>query len=206
MTSTNKTLLLIDDHELFRAGVVALLSSTERHNILEASNGTEALEIAKTSKLDVIVLDYHLPDTNGLDLLKLLRDSQPHCKIIFLTGSQSGSLAKQALASGADAVLTKRGDGTELLETIATETINPVIGATVQSELEKIAVLDQLTSREHQALSILLSGASTQQLAKGMSVAFKTAESHKTRVMSKMGVHSYGELIAQARKLGILDI
>lgn len=195
-----RKLLLVDDHEIFRAGVSGLIGSVyPEYELLQAGDATSAVELMESNSIDIIVLDHELPDTNGLDLVPKIRQSHPDIKLIIMTGAHSGTLVRKFVAAGADAVLAKRGKGDELLEILGEETRDDAfVSDSFADDLAKTDVLKQLTPREAECLELLLDGLSTQQIADAMSVSFKTAETHRSNVMSKLDVHSYGELIALA--------
>jgi DNA-binding NarL/FixJ family response regulator len=201
-----KTILIVDDHELFRAGIVGLLSAVHPDfNMLEASSGEAALRIFNTETVSLIILDYGLPDTDGLALLKTMRNSHPEVNVILLTGVHSGELVKELTAAGAYAVLAKRGSGDELLAVMSDTFSDVYVSDSFQDDIEIAKVLEALTPRERETLTCLADGLSTRQIADKFSISFKTAETHRTRVMNKLGVHSYGELLGEVRKMGLIQ-
>lgn len=195
-----KSLLLVDDHEIFRAGVTGLIGAVyPEFTLYEAASAEEATRILGEQHIDLVVLDHELPDTNGLELVPILRREYPDLTIVMLTGAHSGALVRQLVNSGASAVLAKRGSGDELLEII-----NQNLGAdtyvsdSFSDELARVDVIDKLTNRERECLNLLLKGLSTKQIADQMQVSYKTADTHRSNLMTKLNVHSYGQLVALA--------
>lgn len=198
-----QSLLIVDDHELFRAGVAGLIMAEQLpFQVSEAASVAEAISLIDRQPFDCIVLDYDLPDDTGLAVLAHVRQRGLDCRVIMLTGTGSREVARIAHATGADAVLAKRGDGLELLGALQGIT-KPFISRHLEMDPEQRRILDSLTNRERETLSILLRGASTQEVADELGVSFKTAETHRTNLMSKLDAHSYGDLIRCARELGL---
>ena len=201
-----KTVLIVDDHELFRAGIVGLLSAVHpEFNLLEASSGGEALRMLNAEKVNLVILDYGLPDIDGLALLPSMRNSHPGVNVILLTGVHSGELVKELTAAGAYAVLAKRGSGDELLA-VMDETFSDVyVSESFHGDIELAKALEVLTPRERETLTCLVDGLSTRQIADKLTISFKTAETHRTRIMNKLDVHSYAELLGVVRKMGLVS-
>ncbi len=199
-----RRILIVDDHELFRAGLRALLAAVYGEDELrEAASGAAAFAALQQEPADILVLDHDLPDRSGLEVLRQVRQEHPAVRVIMLTGSHSAPLIDDLLAAGASAVLAKRGKGDELLNAIDCADVSPLISPAFDDDRRRARELEALTRREREALELLMQGLSTQQLADAMSVSFKTAETHKTRLMSKLQVHSAAELIVKARSLGL---
>lgn len=200
-----RQILIVDDHELFRSGLRALLGTVYGdEQISEADSGESALRYLAGAVVDVLVLDFDLPDQTGLEVLRQVRQRFPAVKVIMLTGSHSAPLIDELLVCGASAVLAKRGKGDELLEAIDSTEVEPIVSEAFDADRARAQELLQLTRREREALELLVNGLSTQQLADAMSVSFKTAETHKTRLMAKLQVHSSTELVLKARSLGLV--
>lgn len=201
---TFKNILLVDDHEIFLSGVSALVSTVfPELRQFQANCATEAIDILEHNQIDLIILDHELPDTNGLELVPRLKRENPDTRIVMLTGAHSGSLVLKLIEAGADAVLAKRGKGDELIDFINAKFAKGYISESFGSQIDQSRVLTGLTKRERECFELLLQGLSTKQIAEKMSVSFKTAETHRTRLMAKLDVHTYGELIALAQELGV---
>lgn len=198
-----QTILIIDDHALFRAGVQALISvELPAFTLVEADNTLDGLELLHQSNIDQIILDYELPDSDGITFLAQLRASGFEQPVTILTGIQTASIVDRALSAGANQVLAKLGDGTELIRAL-TQPEKSLVSETFSTYSAGAELFNSLTKREKEVLHILIDGASTQEIATQLDVSFKTAETHRTRIMAKFDVHSYPELIAKSKQLGI---
>jgi len=199
-----RTLLIVDDHEIFRAGLSALIGSALPDvTILQAPHAAAALPQLAEHEPDVVILDYEMPGTNGLELLRQLRPAWPDMRIIMMTAMHSGILVRELVDLGADAVLTKRGSGDELLDLLLTDSAaSPQVSEAFADDLSRTRPLAALTRREQETLEHLIAGLSTAQIGDAMGVSFKAAESHRTRIMAKLDVHSYAELLKKIRDMG----
>lgn len=200
------TFLVVDDHEIFRSGLIALLSSVYPNTrLLEAGNTRIASQLLEENKIDLLILDHEMPETNGAEFFDTIKNRYPDTRVIFLTGLHSGVLVKELVSKGATAVLAKSGTGEELLNVIDSEISKETyISAEFSEDLQKAGIFDSLTRRERESLSLLVRGLSTKQMAEEMGVSFKTAETHRTSLMAKLDVHSYPELIAWATERGLI--
>jgi two-component system nitrate/nitrite response regulator NarL len=114
-------LMLVDDHPLFRRGLASLLASyDERFDVVcEASDVTEALKLAKSTPVELILLDNHLPGVRGVDAIMLFKELDPELKIVMMTVSDDEDDLSQALKSGADGYLLKTSDSEQLADTLS---------------------------------------------------------------------------------------
>jgi DNA-binding NarL/FixJ family response regulator len=198
-----QTVLIVDDHALFRAGVHALLASElPNFELIEAENTDVAMEILREKKVDQLILDYELPAEDGITFLARLRQAGYQQPVTILTGIQTASIVDRAVTAGANQVLAKLGDGTELIKAL-TQPGKPLVSDSFQANIEGSELYNTLTNREKEVFRILIGGASTQDIAAQLGTSFKTAETHRTRIMAKFDVHSYAELIAKSKKLGL---
>lgn len=197
-------ILVVDDHEIFRSGLVALLTTVyDSLTVMEASSASEGESLFRSENPDLVILDHEMPGESGLDLFRRLKEHNPDTRAIFLTGLHSGVLVRELQQEGAVAVLGKSGTGDELLSVIDRQFSGESYVSEVFSEdLAQSRLLDSLTRREKEALKLLLDGCTTQQMADAMGIGYKTAETHRTRVMAKLDVHSYPELVARAQAIG----
>ena len=207
MTAANMNIfLIVDDHEIFRSGLIGLLSSVYPDaQLLEASDAAGAYQHLESTEVDVVILDHEMPETNGAEIFDTIKERFAGTRVIFLTGLHSGVLVKNLVSKGAVAVLAKSGSGDELLKVIdAAISKDTYVSKAFDEDLTKAGVFDSLTKRERESLSLLIRGMSTQKVADEMGVTFKTAETHRTSLMSKLDVHSYPELIAWSTERGLI--
>ena len=197
---------IADDHELFRMGLKLLLQSIDGCEVvLETSSGNSLLRQMGDYSLDLLILDYSMADGSGLDVLKKLQESKSAAKAILLTATATNIVLQQALELGASALVAKAGSGEEVLNAVsAIADGERYISDEFDSLLATQNQLDSLTARETEVLLKLIEGHSTRVVAEQLSISFKTAETHRTRLMQKLGIHSVAELMQFAHSSGLL--
>ncbi len=200
--------LIADDHELFRMGICSLIGTMDGFEVIgEASSGSETLALVAEHSPDLLILDYNMPDGTGLDVIRSMQDKKlANLAVILLTAVSSPIVFDEAIEAGVSAVVTKRGSGDELLTAInSVRESEQYVSEDVQVALESAEDLRSLTRRETEVLLTLLAGQDTTGVAETLNISFKTAETHKTRVMQKMNVHSTQALLGRARALGLFS-
>ena len=197
---------IVDDHEIFRMGLRLLLTSMQEIDaVLEFDSGLKMLESHAKSPLEMLVIDFSMPDYNGLEILRKLDDLPGKPRIILLTASASTAILKEARSLGASGLVAKRGSGEEVLLAVKAVTAGQDFVSPEFSELlQQSTLLDSLTGKEMQVLQLILAGKSTKEAAVSLNVAFKTADTHRSRVMQKLNVHSLSELLQLGRENGLL--
>ncbi|XOV89750.1 MAG: response regulator [Pseudomonadota bacterium] len=200
-------ILVADDHEIFRMGLRTYFDSRPDLQLVgEARSVAEALDHIRASPPDILLLDYHLPDGTGLDVLSALRQERKlSFAVIMLSGTVSPQILADSLAAGVSALVAKRGSIDDLSNAIDLQIRQrEFISPEFQAILRESEILGTLTRRENEVLLLLLTGLTLQEVADQLSVSFKTAETHKTRILQKLDVHSLQGLLARARALGLL--
>lgn len=199
---------IVDDHEIFRLGLKMLLQSMPGLEVkLELASGNSLLESLGSESIDLVILDQSMPDGTGLEFLRQMRTLSKPPQVILLTGSSGSAILHEAKKLGAAAVVAKQGSGEELvlaLEALQRSKfyVSPQFATLVESD----NVLDQLTKREHEVLRLIVDGHSTRSIAEMLDVSFKTAETHRSRLMSKLDLHSVSELMQFASESGLVEI
>ena len=203
-------ILLVDDHQIVREGLRGLLEKSGHEIVAEASDGREALRLARTLSPDVAVLDMSMPVLNGLDAAHEIRRTVPTVKTILLTMHSDKSYVLQALRGGARGYVLKSQAAVDLIRAIQEVMrgevyISPGVAASVvDAYLGKVDVdTDPLTPRERQILQLVAEGKTTKEIARLLSVSFKTAESHRNRIMKKLDIHNVTGLVHYAIRAGI---
>ena len=203
-----KKVFIADDHEMFRMGLRTLLGTLDSLQLVgEAGTGAETLARLRQTPVDLLILDHSMPDGTGLEVLQALqKEALLNLDVILLTANQSPLIFQQAVEAGVSGVVTKSGSGEELLLTIEQVLASNRYLTPAASKILKTAPgLGELTRRETEVMLALLEGLELQQIADSFSVSYKTIETHKTRLMSKLGVHSSQTLLALARRTGLLS-
>jgi DNA-binding NarL/FixJ family response regulator len=205
-------ILLVDDHQVVLTGLRTILESQESWQVCgEATTGREAVEKAKQLKPDVVVMDFKLPEMNGVEATRQIRQSLPNTEVLILTMHESGTLAEEALAAGARGFVLKTDANNQLVAAVK-KLANHRLGYTKKAEdmvLEAAqrnsspsapaAATDQLlTSREREIIRLIAAGKRSKDIATELDISVKTAESHRNSVMRKLNMHSATELVRYA--------
>src|SRR5574337_1112908 len=204
--------LLADDHQIVRQGIKALLKQEGFDVIGEASNGCEAVQLARTLHPDVAVLDLSMPVLNGLSACQEILQASPRTKPILLTMHVEDHYVLQALRAGVRGYVVKQQAATELIQAIW-EVANSAIylspsisAAVVQAYLHKTKLpADPLTHRERQVLQLVAEGKTTKEIAQHLGISIKTAESHRDHIMKKLDIHETASLVRYAIRLGVIE-
>jgi len=203
--------LLADDHQIVRQGLRGILVAAGHEVIGEASDGREALKLARTLNPDIAVLDLSMPLLNGLDAAREMRRLVPDIKIILLTMYTDKGYVLQALRAGARGYVLKTQAAEDLIsairEILRGETyLSPGLAASVvDAVLESTnEAADPLTARERQILQLVAEGNTTKEIARLLNVSFKTAESHRNHIMKKLDIHEVAGLVRYAIRQGLL--
>ena len=203
--------LLADDHEIVRQGIRGLLEKAGHEVVGEAANGREALKLARTLSPDIAILDISMPLLNGLDAAHEIRRVAPETKTILLTMYTDKGYVLQALRAGARGYVLKTQAAEDLIRAIREISrgevyLSPGVAMSVVD-----AVLhgpdtgaDPLTPRERQVLQLIAEGNTTKAIARLLSISFKTAESHRNRLMKKLDIHDVAGLVRYAVRRGLL--
>lgn len=214
-------ILLADDHEVVRRGLCTLLQSHEGWEVCgEAKDGREAVEKAKQLKPDVVVLDVGMPNLNGLAATRQLVQQDRHCKVIVLTITDSDQVIREALDAGARGFVLKSDAARDLVSAVEalqhdrmffTPRVNDLVLA---GFLEKghsgstnaVPNLPKLTPREREVIQLLAEGKSSKEVACVLNLSTKTAETHRSNIMRKLGFHSIRDLVVYAVKNNIIQV
>jgi two-component system, NarL family, response regulator NreC len=211
----NTSILLVDDHALFREGLQLLLETqTDFHVIGQAANGSEALTAAESLKPDIIILDMLMPGMSGLDTLSHLRQSQPACRVIMLSMSDEEIYVHTALQGGASAYILKDTSTEDLALGVraviagkiylSPRLVERAIRSYLQNPLSVKSGVQTLTRRESEVLQHLAQGLGGPEVARRLCISLRTVESHRSNIMHKLGLHSQLELIDYARQNHII--
>jgi two-component system, NarL family, response regulator NreC len=212
--ATSIRVLLCDDHALVRAGLHKLLESEPDLEVIgEAANAEEALDRVRTDRPDVLLLDVVMPGRSGIEALPDILAAAPTTRVLMLSMQDDPAYVRQAFASGASGYVLKDAADTELVEAIHTITdgrryVHPLLGArlaTAQAPAESQTAPDSLSEREHQVLHLLALGHTNQEIAKMLFISVRTAETHRARIVHKLGVKTRAEIVQYALRSGELD-
>lgn len=200
-------ILIADDHEVVRQGLRALVDTHPGWEVCgEAGDGWQA--VAKTAELkpDVVALDVGMPNLNGLDAARQILRNDPRQKILIVTVYESEEVAEAALEAGARGVLLKSEAAKELMAALEALQHNSYYfrshSGTYLQSLRGSGRPGQkkhaLTRRERQVIQLLAEGKSTKEVATLLELSVKTAETHRSNIMGKLGLHSISEVVLYA--------
>ncbi len=202
--------MLVDDHEIVRAGFRRLLDNTNDITVVaEASTGEDAYNCYQQHRPDVVVMDLSMPPgVGGLEAIKRILASFPEAKILVLTVQECEPYPSRVLEAGAKGYLTKRCAPEELIDAVRKVNLGrEYVATSIQKELEgkEPSKLLQLTQRELQVFTMLASGATAAQIAEAMFISQKTVHVHRSNILAKLGLSKTSELIHLAIRHGVVD-
>ena len=182
-------ILTVDDHPILREGIVSIIHSENDMTVVgEASNGREAIEVFKSKRPDVTLMDLQMPGLNGIDAIANIRLEHPQARIIVLTTYEGDVLARRALKAGASGYLLKDMIRTELLEAIrAVHLGRRYIPNKIAAELAEHYSEDDLSLREMEVLREVARGTSNKTIATRLSISEATVKAHLKNIMLKLG-------------------
>lgn len=199
--------LLVDDHPLYRVGLRTLLSREPTLECAgEAGTAEEALAIVKGTRIDVALVDLMLPAVDGVELTRQLLAVQPACKIIGLSVLDEPVRIAAMMRAGASGYVLKTQPVEQLFEAIATvlqeiRYLPPTISGQ-QIEMVKHP-LERLTRREREILGYLIAGQSNDAISSALFISRRTVETHRQRILTKLGAHTIVELFEVASRHGL---
>jgi len=206
--------LVVDDHAVVRRGLVQIV--TETPDMLctgEAGTGRQALQLARENDYDVVVLDIHLPDGSGLDVLKQLRACKPGLPVLMLSMYPERQFAVRALKAGAAGYLTKDSVPGELVTALGKVArgeryVSESLAQALSGQLSRPAgqaPREALSDREDQVMRLLAAGKTVTEIAQALSLSVKTVSTYRTRVLEKLGLETTAELMRYAMEHGWVD-
>ena len=217
-------ILIADDHEVARGGIRALLESHPGWEVCgEAKDGREAVEFASQLNPDLILLDIGMPNLNGLEAARQILAAAPEVAILILTMHDSDQVVREVLRAGARGFLLKSDAGRELVAAVealqrqrtffTTRVSQMVLEGYLDrdtredgSQVKCAEVGDVLTAREREVIQLLAEGKTSKEVAVTLHLSVKTAETHRTNLMRKLGLHSVADLTRYAVRNGIVQV
>ncbi len=206
-------LLVCDDHEVIRTGLVSLLAGSDIEIIAEAANGKEAVEQAETHHPDVVLLDIRMPDGDGLSTLEKLRTAVPDSRVVMLSTYDNPTYIARAVALGASDYVLKGSTREAIVATItaAAEGESP----SRSGELRRVAgamkirqVLDDdevpLTQRETQVLRHVALGLSNKEIGRSLEISVETVKEHVQNILRKIAVSDRTQAAVWAVRRGLV--
>ena len=207
--------LVVDDHALVREGLRQVLKGLdEQIEVLDAPQCSRAFELAaQHPDLDLVLLDYHLPDMNGLDALDVFGKKHPELPIVMLSGSVNPKIMRLVLQKGAAGFLTKSGLSDELISAVRLVLAGGVYvppelagAADLESNENASAALEspKFTPRQEEVLYLLLDGRSNKEISQTLNLADETTKNHVTAVLRAFGVKTRIQAVLAAGRHGYI--
>jgi len=205
--------LLVDDHQLLRAGIRSLLKDLDGFEVVgEAANGQEALACVEELGPDIVLMDILMPEMNGLDATARLVARFPKVRVIILSMNSTEEYVLQALRAGAAGYLLKNIGPTEMEQALRAvargeKHITPAVAGHLIAGLLKGAEatsLERLTQRQRQVLQLVAEGNTSKKIAKKLGINVKTADAHRGELMKALGIHDTPGLVRYAIRMGVI--
>jgi two-component system, NarL family, response regulator LiaR len=206
------SILITDDHGVVRQGLRMFLSRDPNLEVVgEASNGQEALQLARELKPDVVLMDLLMPVMDGIEATQAIRDELPEVEVIALTSVLEDASVTGAVRAGAIGYLLKDTDSEELRRAIKAAAggqvhLAPQAAARLMNEVRSPESPEDLTERESEVLKLLARGRANRQIASSLFISEKTVKAHVSKVLMKLGVRSRTQAALHAVHKGFVSI
>lgn len=203
------TVLLVDDHALVRRGFRRILEDDSGIAVVgEASDGKEAVRLAKELQPQVIVMDCAMPTMNGLEATRRILENQPQAAILMLSMHSEDTLVRQALEAGARGYVLKNAMDLNLAGAIRSvasgkTVLDPQVVRQEQLKGEREA---GLTARELEILQHIVAGRSNKEIAAELNLSANTVSVHRANIMDRLGIHKTAELVVYAIRKGLVNL
>ena len=211
--------LIADDHDIVRSGLrMLLLAEPDIEIVGEASSGREAVEMALDLRPDVVVMDVQMPDMNGIEATRAIKEQSDGCAVLALTIHEDEQYFFQMLNAGALGYVPKRAAPDDLVRAIRLvyqghvflySSMASMLATDVLDRMETGEAndsLDLITDREREVLVLIGEGLMNKEIAEALSISVKTVETHRENIMNKLNLHSRTELVKFAIRKGLIDI
>jgi len=208
--------LIADDHAVVRAGYRQFLEG--EHSITEVgevTSGSEALDALRRKDWDLLLMDIHMPDRSGLDILKHVTTGYPGVRVLIMSGLPEEQYARNVLRAGASGYLSKGGSSDEMLKAVRTvlngrRYVSASLAESMAADLENPKDQNQplhstLSTREFQILRKLAAGSSVSNIADELSLSVKTVSTYRSRILEKMGFKSNADITGYALRNGLIQ-
>lgn len=212
MQTSKIRLVIADDHDLVREGIHVRLASESYIDLIgEAKNGREAVDLCRSHKPDLVLLDISMPELNGLEAASIIKDELPDTKILFLSVYDNEEYVQEALRIGANGFVLKDVSKPEMLNAIRLASsgatyIGPRLSKSLATSVPSRPNTAQdygLTNREKQVLAAISRGMPNKEIADTMNISVRTVESHRMSIREKTGGGNAVMLTKIATELGL---
>ena len=207
-------ILLVDDHQIVRAGLAQYIAEHDDLTVAaEAASGDEAIRLIRQEEFDVVILDISMPDKNGIDTLRVIKQLKPTLHVLVLSGYPETHYAVNMLRAGANGYLSKDAAADEMIRAIRivargrrylSEAAADLVSDQLMRPSEKM-MHETLSEREFQIFRKLAAGQSPTAIADELHLSVKTVSTYRTRVLEKMSLKNNADLTYYAIKNALLD-
>jgi DNA-binding NarL/FixJ family response regulator len=207
--------LLVDDHELVRQGIAAMLATASDIQIIgNARSGREALEVARKELPDIVLMDVRMPDMDGLEATRKIKEERPRTAVIMLTMHDNPTYLRDAVRAGAAGYLLKDVSKDELVDAVRQVATG---GAFIESQMLKGMLSEMkptgqaapasknLTKREREILSLVAEGMSNREIAEKLVLSPETVKSHVAAILEKLNVSDRTQAAIYAVRNGLVE-
>ena len=202
-------ILIADDHKIVRDGIISLLSDEKEFNIVaEAENGIQVLNLLKQERIDIVVMDISMPEMNGIECTKKIKQIYPKILILILSMYNEEQYVNEVFKSGASGYILKNSGKEELVRAIRTISCGkPYYSSEVtQTYIESLAkpnsknsdienIINELTSREIEILELIVNEFSNQEIAEKLFISIRTVDAHRRNLLNKTGAKNTAGLV-----------
>jgi len=210
------TVLIADDHAVVRAGYKQFLDAEAGITAIgEASSGDETLNQLRRKRWNLLLMDIHMPNRSGLDILKHVKTGYPQVRVLIMSGLPEEQYARNVLRAGASGYLSKGGTPEELLKAVRTvlqgrRYVSSALAEAMAMDLEfpqnqNKPPHSHLTAREFQVFRKLAAGLGITNIASELSLSVKTVSTYRTRLLEKMKMNTNAEMTGYALRNGLIQ-
>lgn len=199
--------IIVDDHEVVRSGLGAVLLSSEGLELVgEAEDGEEAIKLCERLQPDIVLMDLLMPKMDGVTATKLIHEKWPEIHVIALTSFKEKEYVEGVLKAGATSYLLKNVTADELISSInravlGQPSLSPEAAQILIKSINDPAQPEnEITEREREILALMVEGKSNNEIAKSIYISMSTVKFHVSNILSKLGVTSRTEAVALAIK------
>jgi len=206
--------LIADDHAVVRAGLKLLLDAAEEIEVVgEAGSGEEAVRLARSLVPDVVLMDVVMPGMSGIEATRPALEAAPGAKVLVLSMQDDPHYVREAFEAGASGYVLKEAADSEVVQAVrdvaaGNRYVHPTLGARMiaaEAEARRKADSDPLSDREREVLRLLALGHTNQEIAKKLYISVRTAETHRSHIMTKLRLTTRAELVRHAISEGLLE-
>jgi two-component system, NarL family, response regulator LiaR len=211
------TILIVDDHTLFRRGIRKMIEAEEDMLVLgEAANGREAIQLMRRRMPDVVLMDIQMPELDGIEATRMMHREMPHLGIVFITMYENDEFVFRGLQAGGRGYILKDADPDTMLRAIrgvakGESLLGPTIALKVMRQFSVIekahpSVTDRLTPREIEVLKMIAEGISNKEIAGRLFISEKTVKNHINNILSKLHLYDRTQATLYAIRTGIVKV